>query len=106
MNPYQRLKTYQRKYAKMDRKKKISEMDDYFDKLRVQFPTLIENQGDEINRLQYHCMNDAKEKPDGDISSEDCVENATVFQFLLFKQRMRHMEAMWRKAFVKAKAAG
>lgn len=34
------------------------------------------------------------------------MENATVFQFLLYKQRMRHMEAMWRKCYVKAKAAG
>jgi len=34
------------------------------------------------------------------------VENATVFQFLLYKQRVRHIRAMWRKAFVKSKAAG
>ena len=56
--------------------------------------------------MQYNCLHDAKMKPAGDISSDDCVENATVFQFLLYKQRVRHMEAMWRKAFIKSKAAG
>ena len=51
-------------------------------------------------------MEDSKSKPNEEISSDECVENATVFQFLLYKQRMRHMEAMWRQVFLKAKAAG
>ena len=96
MNPYQRLKT----------RKKINEQDDYFDYLREEFPKIIESQETEIERIQQICLNDAKTKPNHDISSDECVENATVFQFLLYKQRMRHMEAMWRKTFAKAKAAG
>ena len=51
-------------------------------------------------------MADSKLKHKDDIMSDDCVENATVFQFLLYKQRVRHIVAMWRKAFIKAKAAG
>lgn len=56
--------------------------------------------------MEFNCLNDAKSKPNYEISSDDCVENATVFEFLLYKQRMRHMEALWRKVYVKAKAAG
>lgn len=88
------------------RLKRINEQDDYFDKLRETFPRVIEQHEEVIDRMQYNCLNDAKMKPTEDISSDDCVENATVFQFLLYKQRVRHMEAMWRKAFVKSKAAG
>ena len=60
----------------------------------------------DVDRLQKICLNDSKLKPTYDISSDECVENATVFEFLLYKQRMRHMESMWRKVFSKAKAAG
>lgn len=59
-----------------------------------------------MDKLQYTCMKASKQKPEGEISSDECNENATVFQFLLYKQRVRHIEAMWRKTYLKAKAAG
>ena len=38
------------------------------------------------------------------MSSEDCIENETVFKFMKYQQRVRHMKVMWFKTFVKAKA--
>ena len=78
LNPYQRMLTH-------IPVKKINETDDYFDRLREDFNSLKSQDMAAINRALFSCMKDAKEKQSGDISSDDCVENATVFQFLLYK---------------------
>lgn len=67
------------------KKRKINEIDDYFDRVKEVYPELIKFHREEIDRMKYNCLADAKLKCKDDLSSDDCVENATVFQFLLYK---------------------
>ena len=96
----------QQKVQKLKRRRKICETDDYFDNLRQVFPEIIKKQQEDIDRMQHICMLDSAQRNNDDISSDECLENATVFQFLAYRQRMRHMSSMWRKCYIKAKAAG
>ena len=64
---------------KNGRKRKINEIDDYFDRVREDYTFLIATHQDDINRMQQTCLADSKLKDTADLSSDDCVENATVF---------------------------
>ena len=45
----------------MKKKKKINQIDDYFDRLRETFPLYIANQHAEIAHLQYKCLQNSKQ---------------------------------------------
>ena len=57
-----------------------------------------------IDRLKMQCIEDLRQRGKESVSSEDCVENETVFKFMKYQQRVRHMRVMWLKTFTKAKA--
>ena len=61
------------------KKRKINETDDYFDRVRENFPEIAEFHKEDIDRMRYTCMEDGKVKEKDELSSDDCVENATVF---------------------------
>jgi hypothetical protein len=46
-----------------------------------------------------------KLKDNDSVDSDDCIENATVFEFMNYEQRRRHTIQLWNKAFYKAKGA-
>ena len=54
---------------------------------------MIEQLKEEVDRMEYTCMEESKQKTfkrnkdtgEYDISSDECVKNAKVFQFLLYK---------------------
>jgi hypothetical protein len=64
----------------------------------------IEANKAQLDRLRIQCIEDIKQRGREDISSDNCAENETVFKFMKFQQRKRHMKVMWLKAFTKAKA--
>jgi hypothetical protein len=57
-----------------------------------------------LGRLQIQCLEEAKQRGNQSVSSDDCLESETVFKFMKYQQRVRHMKVMWLKTFTKAKA--
>ncbi len=57
-----------------------------------------------IEKLKLQCLEESRQRGNDSVSSEDCIENETVFKFMKYQQRVRHMKVMWFKTFVKAKA--
>jgi hypothetical protein len=53
--------------------------------------------------MQKHALDEARGRTKS-VSTDDCIENETVFKFMKYGQRMRHMRVMWIKTFTKAKA--
>jgi hypothetical protein len=53
--------------------------------------------------MQKNALSEAKDRANS-VTTDDCIENETVFKFMKYGQRVRHMKVMWLKTFTKAKA--
>ena len=79
-----------------------------YDKIREDFEKHLDFNREIIERLQIECLKDKemnKLKDNDSVDSDDCIENATVFEFMNYEQRRRHTIQLWNKAFYKAKGA-
>jgi len=63
----------------------------------------IETNQKVIDQMQINALADARDRL-GSLTTEDCIENETVFKFMKYGQRVRHLKVMWLKTFTKAKA--
>ena len=74
------------------------------DKVRAEMQAKIDANEETIDKMCAECMKLSNEREKGSILSNMCQENSTVFNFMKYQQRERHITAMWLKAFIKAKA--
>lgn len=75
-------------------------------KIKAELEAKIEANAEIIEKLRLECVREAAEMgtKDHEVSSDECVENATVFNFMKHEQRVRHLKVLWIKVLKKAKA--
>lgn len=74
------------------------------EKIKQEMQKKIDANESQIEKLQKECLKVACDIDKRSLNTVDCQENATVFNFMKYQQREKHIQAMWWRTFHKAKA--